>query len=867
MSAFAANKNHSRKNLHMERGLMTFRAWASPRRPFSLFYPTNLALAALIALCLFFLIPASPLFAAEASPPAQPTNAQEEAEDNETPVGEQTIAPVNQAWDNLWDNQKEMISNIRDTALQLSGNFANQTANLSGKLQPFEEEGRRLLVFANTFKGYPQPMEAIVWRISATLADLDDALEPVNRSRAEAQNLLQRVINMASTLPDMADKATLSPEMQAYVQDIVHARLRLTAVLTQYDSLAPALSMVTRLETARKDIATRLPGLWKDYYLQKPVPWLDPDIWLNLPQYIIFSWQIILMRLPVEIPTTLSQWGACILRFFLGIILGTVVTLLLRRRWVKPGSSEAIAHIFKTSAPWLVLGSAFLGSGMAATGDFFRVFLAIGSACIIIGEIFLSWDLRRIQYPGAPAKASPFFRLLPLALCAYVLLYLPIPQVVALVIWTFILSVCLYFHKRWKKFAVPKMQLEDAFMECFPLILWPCLFLAVSGLQIYSMLLYLAFVALAVAFQLSLGGMSIVSSINEHLPQEGASAVLARLGVALAAPFVLVLAVAGVCLWVLILPGGAYLLGEYALKGVTVGATQFNIIQILLIISAFYLTRTIVAMGTRFLTKLPKQGGQFDATLITPMQTTFTYVTWAVFGLFVLHSLGMQLSSLAMVAGGLSVGIGFGMQTIVNNFLSGLILIFGRTLQVGDIVEVGGTTGKVRKISVRATMVETYDNAIIYVPNSEFMANRLTNWTSFTRSVRCQIQVGIAYGSDTAKAIELLINIAKAHENVLKYPAPSVNFADFAASSLDFRLRFWVRDYDLGPGTASQLRLSINNVFNENGIEIAFPQLDVHLKDQQQETPPAPARTAPKRPRAIVKPSPRPGVKSSSTGA
>ena len=250
-------------------------------------------------------------------------------------------------------------------------------------------------------------------------------------------------------------------------------------------------------------------------------------------------------------------------------------------------------------------------------------------------------------------------------------------------------------------------------------------------------------------------------------------------------------------------------------------------------------------MGTRFLARLPAKGVSFDSTLIPPLQTALTYAAWAIFGLFVLRALGLELSNLAMVAGGLSVGIGFGMQTIVNNFLSGLILIFSRTLQAGDVVEVGGVTGKVRKISVRATMVETYDNALIYVPNSEFMSNRLINWTRFSRSVRRQVEVGVAYGSDTAEVTRLLISVAKAHENVLKYPAPSVIFVNFGASSLDFTLRFWVKDYEMGASTSSDIRLGIEKIFREAHIEIAFPQLDVHVKD-------LPPRAAPPRPPATT---------------
>ena len=191
----------------------------------------------------------------------------------------------------------------------------------------------------------------------------------------------------------------------------------------------------------------------------------------------------------------------------------------------------------------------------------------------------------------------------------------------------------------------------------------------------------------------------------------------------------------------------------------------------------------------------------------------------------------MELSNLAVVAGGLSVGIGFGMQTIVNNFVSGLLLIFSRSMQVGDVVEVGGTVGRVRKISVRATVVETYDNASIYVPNSEFVSGRLTNWTRSSRTTRRDVVVGVAYGSDTALVMKLLLNAANATDNILKYPTPVVLFSDFGASTLDFTLRFWVQDYDLAVSTSSNVRLAIERLLREHNIEVAFPQMDVHIKE------------------------------------
>ena len=169
------------------------------------------------------------------------------------------------------------------------------------------------------------------------------------------------------------------------------------------------------------------------------------------------------------------------------------------------------------------------------------------------------------------------------------------------------------------------------------------------------------------------------------------------------------------------------------------------------------------------------------------------------------------------------------MQTIVNNFISGIILIFSRNLQVGDVVEVGTVVGRIKQINVRATVVETYDSAVIYVPNSAFVSGNLTNWTSNSRTTRQQVTVGVAYGTDTELVSKLLLDVANKSSEVLAFPKPVVQFQDFGASTLDFRLLFWVKDYDLATGVASQLRFAINKSFAEHNIEIAFPQMDVHI--------------------------------------
>ena len=237
-------------------------------------------------------------------------------------------------------------------------------------------------------------------------------------------------------------------------------------------------------------------------------------------------------------------------------------------------------------------------------------------------------------------------------------------------------------------------------------------------------------------------------------------------------------------------------------------------------------------MGRTFLDGIRRQGVQLDSTLVGPFQTAYTYFLWALFALYVLSSLGFSLTSLTVVAGGLSVGVGFGMQNIVQNFISGLMVIFGQIIREGDVVEVSNITGTVRRVNIRSTQVETFDNATVFIPNSQFLSNTFTNWTHNGRMVRREVAVGVAYGSDMALAMKLLTQAALEHPKVLRYPEPLVFFTDFAASSLNLLLRYWVANIDHGMTTMTDIRLRINELYAEHDIEISFPQLDVHIRDQ-----------------------------------
>jgi small-conductance mechanosensitive channel len=197
-----------------------------------------------------------------------------------------------------------------------------------------------------------------------------------------------------------------------------------------------------------------------------------------------------------------------------------------------------------------------------------------------------------------------------------------------------------------------------------------------------------------------------------------------------------------------------------------------------------------------------------------------------------LETVGVNLNSLAVIAGALGVGIGFGLQNIVSNFVSGLIILAERPIQIGDRIDLGNdTVGKVVRIGARATHVLTNDNIMVIVPNSEFVTSRVVNWTHIDPRVRLRLVVGVGYGSDPHMVEKFLLEVAGENPNVLKDPAPTVAFKKFGESTLDFELRVWAADMAHRPGNLeSQLNFAIWDKFKNNGIEIPFPQRDLHIR-------------------------------------
>lgn len=195
-----------------------------------------------------------------------------------------------------------------------------------------------------------------------------------------------------------------------------------------------------------------------------------------------------------------------------------------------------------------------------------------------------------------------------------------------------------------------------------------------------------------------------------------------------------------------------------------------------------------------------------------------------------LNILGFSLNSLAAVSAVLMVGIGFGLQNITQNFISGLIILIERPIKSGDIIQVGSTTGRVLDIRVRSTIVQTRDDISIIVPNSKLIAEDVINESFTSSDIRLHINVGVAYGSDLDLVNNILLEVAKEHPEINDYPKSDVIFKDFGDSSLDFDLRVWTSQIWQQKRVCSEVRFAIAKKFKENKVEIPFPQQDIYIK-------------------------------------
>lgn len=267
-------------------------------------------------------------------------------------------------------------------------------------------------------------------------------------------------------------------------------------------------------------------------------------------------------------------------------------------------------------------------------------------------------------------------------------------------------------------------------------------------------------------------------------------------------------------------PGDIQAWAQKLATGFSIGSVTISLLGILSGVLVFGIGYFLTRWFQGWLDGSVMARGKVDAGVRNSIRLAVGYAGIALAALVGISAAGIDLSSLALVAGALSLGIGFGLQNVVSNFVSGLILLAERPFKVGDWIVAGDVSGTVRKISVRATEIETFQRQTVILPNSNLINGAVGNWTHRNKLGRAEIRVGVAYGGDARRAQEILLEIARAHPMVLRNPEPFVQFVNFGPAALEFEIRFFLADITSSGGVQNDIRFAIIDAFNREGIEI-----------------------------------------------
>lgn len=265
------------------------------------------------------------------------------------------------------------------------------------------------------------------------------------------------------------------------------------------------------------------------------------------------------------------------------------------------------------------------------------------------------------------------------------------------------------------------------------------------------------------------------------------------------------------------------------LKLLTIAGAEISLATFF-IVAAYLFAFSRISKWAEKLIHATLLGKDIDTGVKGSMERIAGYVVYLIGILITMRSIGINLDSVATFSGFLVVGLSFGLQNITQNFVSGLIILFERPIKKGDIVQVGGRSGRVLDVRFRSTLILTRDDVIIIVPNSQFISEQVVNESFSGHKIRLNINVGVSYGNDAEKVSRVLLEVAKSHPKVLDTPPSTVILDNFGDSSINFKLQVWTTELWFQELMLSEIRFKIEKKFKENQITIPFPQLDLHIK-------------------------------------
>lgn len=651
-----------------------------------------------------------------------------------------------------------------------------------------------------------------------------DILTSLKNLQSQVEARLESLNNATGSVDDkeIQDAATtVDKNYIAYTQTLTRLK---TALKEQAVNIKGKMGVAEKLEKRSslliKRMEKELPSKWEGYFIVGKNPPFSEQFWDNAVPFT--RWVALRFPLWAERFSVAEKGATNALLFFVAffsLLFGAAV--LAGRRIFFEEEYRSERPKFVRACAVIILGMTILVTKEHFYPKFTGIMYMVGISIVGFGSMWVSHIIRCTFCEYAYPSRTPLTWLFA---AGGVILVTGMPEQVVIPVWI-VLGVLVSGVMK-NRLVQHSILLRQTFWFWMLLLTFG---VAIFGYGRLAILLGMILFTGYYVYTIARAGTCLASFGISHLPDQGFYPFLRALLMGIFAPIIWAASVLLAFIWIYDFFGAAIL--EKTVQ-INIGWKGFTLhfFSIIFVVAFFFLTRAAIAVVNTYIKRTGRKWPRGKRGTLHSLQSISTYTFWALFALLSLGALGVNLTSLTVIAGGLSVGIGFGMQAIFNNFISGLILLFGRSIQQEDIIQMGNVLCTVKKINIRTTVVETFENAAIIIPNSDLISNQVTNWTKDSAVLRKQLTVGVAYGSDAKLVEKTLIKIAEEHPRVLSEPAPWVEFNNFGSSSLDFILRVWIDDIDYTLRTMSDLRFSIDDAFSELGIEIAFPQMDVHIR-------------------------------------
>ena len=740
------------------------------------------------------------------------------------------------SWDELLKRQHQELIETSKAVDQLSLKLPDRLSNLQKHLYLLRSKFEKLMLYFNLRSGNPLVLRDILGVLGWFERETNRLILPFQQEKAAIERQMENLTDLSHKFKQEGNPTQkLGPQLQttvkAYLNDLTSLQAKLQPLslkLTKGMDAAEAFTLLLKKDQAQIEHESN--RVLKVHLLKRNPGFFSAPAWLSgvaEARKWASRFGIYLLE-PIELKE--MGWTVFMSKIALFSLLLLGFSLFFLKRMKKRFESLNYIHLM----PFLLCFAVSMGIllGVSSTGLFPSAFFSTTVTVILVyGLISLSRNLRHLFFADQASEPHRLVLLWAAVSTCALMEALHIPQETFIPVWSAWLLVLCWGYARDKTKRQGWANISRGILiGAMPLLA----FLALLGWGYLSVLLGMLVlllslnVRLAKVFSAGLGRMGSrwqnrKAASDAHTPKPVKS---------LGFPLIFLTLLLSSVAWIFIFVGGGSLFMEVIRYKVGWEKFTFSIYRILCIFSLLFVVRAGIALARSALDKLPERRRDLDSGSVQSLDTIVTYVAWSLFVLVTLGLLGISFRNLAVIAGGLSVGLGFGLQNIVNNFIGGLILLFGRSIQPGDLVEIENIRGHVRKVTIRNTLVKAFSGATIFVPNSLLISQKMINWSHADRRYRQEIKIGVAYGSDVDKVTDLLLTAAKQSDKVLDRPPPRVRFLDFGNNTLVFSLRVWIKGWS-DRYADSEVRYHIDRIFRENNIEISFPQLDLHIRSAE----------------------------------